>query len=54
MNKTKYNFSHFVIVEGEKKEINPYKDDQISSQCKLFWANISTGKEHTLASKAAQ
>lgn len=54
MEKTKYKFSHFIIVDGHKKEIDPYKDAEISSQCKLFWTNITTGNEHVIVAKAAQ
>ncbi|MCK1996832.1 hypothetical protein MPH47_06250 [Psychrobacillus psychrodurans] len=53
MKKTKYTFSHFIMVDGVKKEIDPTKDDMISGQCKLLWANLATGKDHMLMNKVA-
>ena len=50
MEKTKYTFKHFVVVDGQRKEIDPSKVDGISEQCKILWANMVTGKEHTLVS----
>lgn len=49
---TKYRFNHFIISDGQKKEIVPSENVEISAQCKLVWANMATGKEHTL--KVAQ
>lgn len=54
MKKTKYTFNHFVVVEGQKKAIDPSNVDRISEQCKILWANMVTGKEHMLESKVAQ
>lgn len=44
----KYTFKHFIVVDGEKKEVDPAKVSKISDQCKVVWTNITTGKEHTL------
>lgn len=54
MKKSKYTFSHYMMVEGVEKEIDPTKVDTISDNCKLLWANLATGKEHILVNKVAQ
>lgn len=54
MKKIKYSFHHFIIVDGQKKEINPNKVDFISDRCKLFGANLSTGKEHEIVKMGTQ
>lgn len=52
--KTKYTFNHFIMVDDHRKEIDPSNVEVISNQCKLLWANLVTGKEHTLVSKGIQ
>ncbi|MFJ8065837.1 hypothetical protein ACIQYS_14500 [Psychrobacillus sp. NPDC096426] len=54
MEKTKYTFRHFFIVDGQKKEIDPLKEPKVSNQCKLLWANLTTGKEHVLVEEENQ
>lgn len=51
MKKSKYRFTHFIMTDGESKQIDPSKIDFISNQCKLFWTNMSTGKEHEIVRK---
>ncbi|MEK3993665.1 hypothetical protein MKY29_02835 [Psychrobacillus sp. FSL K6-2365] len=54
MEKSKYKFNHFILIDGERKQIDPSKVEVISEQCKLLWANLATGKEHILINKVAQ
>lgn len=36
MKNKKYNIRHFMVVDGEKKEIDPSKIERIADQCKLL------------------
>lgn len=53
MEKPKYSFNHYMVVDGQLKEIDPTEVSGIADECKILWANISTGKEHVLVNKAA-
>ena len=54
MKNSKYKFRHFIIVDGQRKEIDPLKEPKISNQCKLLWANLTTGKEYVLVEDETQ
>lgn len=51
MDKPKYSFIHYMVVDGQLKEIDPTKLSRIADEYKLLWANISTGKEHVLVER---
>ncbi|WP_438351552.1 hypothetical protein ACP8HI_13455 [Paenibacillus sp. FA6] len=42
--------SHFMIINGEKVEIDPSKTD-LPDRCKLAWAEMITGNKYELVAK---
>lgn len=40
-----FKVKHYMLVEGEKVEIDPLKTD-LPDHCRLVWAEMMTGQKH--------